>query len=176
MLVHVKISFFTHCVVHPVNVMLCNLKQNVLLDSWRNIGDLLKAYYPQPSYDDMSWFALSYLRIYDVFGDDKFLSTAKVNLCNSAMLRGQYSECLSGRFRFSHGVKPQFYVCFCLQDIFDWNWQDGWDTTGECSGGLWFDETKSYKASITNSQMIVLGSKLYLYLGEEDILEKVKVL
>ena len=54
------------------------LFQNILLDSWRDTGELLKAYFPQPSYDDMSWFALSYLRAYEVLGGDEFLTTAKV--------------------------------------------------------------------------------------------------
>ncbi|XP_035685286.1 uncharacterized protein LOC118421888 [Branchiostoma floridae] len=48
-----------------------------LKSSLRQLSDLLLAYAPAPSYDDMAWFALSYLRIYEVLGDEDFLSLAK---------------------------------------------------------------------------------------------------
>eukprot|EP00058_Branchiostoma_floridae_P014672 XP_002600160.1 hypothetical protein BRAFLDRAFT_66668 [Branchiostoma floridae] len=48
-----------------------------LKSSLRQMYDLELAYAPAPSYDDMAWFALSYLRIYEVLGDEDFLSLAK---------------------------------------------------------------------------------------------------
>ncbi|CAH1272629.1 Hypp4900 [Branchiostoma lanceolatum] len=51
--------------------------QTCLKSSLRQMYDLELAYAPAPSYDDMAWFALSYLRIYEVLGDDDFLTLAK---------------------------------------------------------------------------------------------------
>ena len=39
--------------------------------------DLLLAYGPYPSFDDMLWYGLSYLRYYEEFGDEKFLSMSE---------------------------------------------------------------------------------------------------
>ena len=33
----------------------------------RELNELLLAYGPQPSYDDMAWYGLAYTRIYEVF-------------------------------------------------------------------------------------------------------------
>ena len=33
--------------------------------SLRELSDLLLAYAPQPSFDDMAWFALAYARVYE---------------------------------------------------------------------------------------------------------------
>ena len=39
---------------------------SVVQGSLRDVYSLLEAYYPQPSFDDMAWYGLSYLRIYEV--------------------------------------------------------------------------------------------------------------
>ena len=103
---------------------------SVLTGSLRGLSALLLAYYPQPSYDDMGWYGLSYLRIYELLKDDQFLQTAK--------------------------------------DIYDWNWNNGWDSSGNCSGGVWFDQGMNFKATITNAQMLQLGAKLYVLTGRQD--------
>ncbi|KAI8521481.1 hypothetical protein Bbelb_012350 [Branchiostoma belcheri] len=77
---------------------------SIIQNSFRYLDDLLLAYAPEPSYDDMAWFGLSYARIYEIFGDQNFLSSAK--------------------------------------DVFDHNWMRGWDSSGNCTGGMWFDYTK----------------------------------
>ncbi|XP_078687147.1 uncharacterized protein LOC144919547 [Branchiostoma floridae x Branchiostoma belcheri] len=51
--------------------------QTCLKSSLRQMYDLILAYAPAPSYDDMAWFGLSYLRIYEVLGDKDFLSLAQ---------------------------------------------------------------------------------------------------
>ena len=45
--------------------------KTVVLSSYRELEDLKWAYSPIPSYDDMMWYALSYLRIYEVLGNQK---------------------------------------------------------------------------------------------------------
>ena len=47
--------------------------RTVVVDSHRSLQDLLLAYGPQPSYDDMAWYGLAYSRIYQVTGLRKFL-------------------------------------------------------------------------------------------------------
>ncbi len=103
--------------------------KHVLLGSIRTLNDLLAAYYPQPSYDDMAWYGLSYLRIYELFKEKMFLTRAK--------------------------------------EIFDWNWQNGWDTS-RCGGGMWFDQGLNSKVTITNVQMLHLAAKLYRLTGSHD--------
>ena len=51
--------------------------QSVAKSSYREMYDLLVAYGPQPSFDDMLWYGLSYLRYYEEYGDDKFLSMSE---------------------------------------------------------------------------------------------------
>lgn len=55
---------------------------NLVNASWRSLADLLAAYGPAPSFDDMAWYAMAFVRIQEVLGDhlhsedDKFGSTA----------------------------------------------------------------------------------------------------
>ena len=46
--------------------------------------------------------------------------------------------------------------------IFDWVWQNGWDTS-VCGGGVWFDNSQGGKETIENVQMFQLGMKLARY-------------
>lgn len=46
------------------------------------------------------------------------------------------------------------------KDIFNWCWTNGWDMSGQCGGGMWFDGGMNAKATITNVQMFQLGMKL----------------
>lgn len=50
--------------------------QDVIKSSVRELYSLLEAYGPYPSFDDMAWYALSYVRIYEVFGWDEFLKSS----------------------------------------------------------------------------------------------------
>ena len=104
---------------------------SVVERSLRSLDELLRAYFPFPSFDDMAWYGLSYLRVHEVLNNDTFLHRAR--------------------------------------EIFDWTWQEGWDSSGNCSGGMWWDRRKSDKVSITNALMLQLGIKLYILTpGEKD--------
>ena len=61
--------------------------------------------------------------------------------------------------------------------IFNWNWQRGWDTnrTGDCIGGFWFDNSNVFKGTITNVLMIQLGAKLYRLTGNSSFLERANI-
>jgi len=52
--------------------------KSVVYSAFRNIDELLLAYAPAPSNDDLQWYALSYLRYYELFKDEKFLKEAKI--------------------------------------------------------------------------------------------------
>jgi mannan endo-1,6-alpha-mannosidase len=54
------------------------------------------------------------------------------------------------------------------RQIFEWNWQKGWDVGGKCGGGMWFDQTLGGKAAITNVQMLQLGARLFRLQGKND--------
>jgi len=43
--------------------------KSIVLDSYRELEELQWAYAPIPSYDDMMWYGLSYLRIFEVLGN-----------------------------------------------------------------------------------------------------------
>ena len=45
--------------------------------SLRELYDLKLAYGPFPSFDDMGWYALAYLRIHELYGLDGFLRVTK---------------------------------------------------------------------------------------------------
>ena len=47
--------------------------RTVVVGSDRSLDNLLLAYGPQPSFDDMAWYGLAYSRIYEVTGLSKFL-------------------------------------------------------------------------------------------------------
>ena len=80
------------------------------------------AYAPQPSFDDMAWYALAYTRVHEIFGLEGFLRVAK--------------------------------------DLFHWCWNNGWDFTETCGGGVWFDQRHTGKATIENAQLFQLAMKL----------------
>lgn len=92
--------------------------------SERGLYNLLEAYGPQPSYDDMAWYGLAFAKVYETIDNtDTFLSDAK--------------------------------------DIYNWIWTNGWDKTGTCDGGLWFDNTVVSKQTITNAQMLMLSAQMF---------------
>ncbi|KAL3836995.1 hypothetical protein ACJMK2_022388 [Sinanodonta woodiana] len=107
---------------------------SVVRNSWRPLYSLLEAYGPYPSFDDMCWYGLSYVRIYEVLGYEEFLATAL--------------------------------------DIYNWVWQTGWDFSGHCGGGFFFDDSRLSKPTITNVQMFQLGAKLYRIYKKDDIWNK----
>lgn len=46
------------------------------------------------------------------------------------------------------------------KELFQWAWSRGWDTTGSCGGGVWFDQNHDGKATIENAQLFQLAMKL----------------
>ena len=50
---------------------------SVVVSSARPLDQLLLAYGPQPSFDDMAWYGLAYARIYEVLGNKHFLSLSR---------------------------------------------------------------------------------------------------
>ncbi|CAH1792785.1 unnamed protein product [Owenia fusiformis] len=53
-------------------------------------------------------------------------------------------------------------------DIYNWTWTTGWDHTGNCSGGFYWDNTFASKQTITNVEMLVLGARLFRLKGGND--------
>ena len=51
--------------------------RSVVLGSYRSLEDLLLAYGPQPSYDDMAWYGLAYARVYEVTHRNEFLAISR---------------------------------------------------------------------------------------------------
>lgn len=45
--------------------------------SLREVFDLQEAYAPYPSFDDMAWYGLAYLRVHELYGLEGFLRVAK---------------------------------------------------------------------------------------------------
>lgn len=98
----------------------------------------MEAYGPYPSFDDMSWYGLSYTRIHEVLGYDQFLQVAK--------------------------------------DVYNWIWQNGWDQTGACGGGFFFDNTMASKQTITNAQMVQLSGRMYRLTKDKKYLDKMNII
>lgn len=82
----------------------------------------------------MAWYGLSYARIHEVLGYDRFLQDS--------------------------------------EDIFNWIWQTGWDQSGTCGGGFWFDNLFESKQTITNAQMLQLSGRLLRLTNNTDYLDK----
>ena len=51
--------------------------RSVVLGSYRSLDELLLAYGPQPSFDDMAWYGLAYMRVYEVTRRTEFLSIGR---------------------------------------------------------------------------------------------------
>ena len=62
------------------------------------------------------------------------------------------------------------------QDIHNWIWTTGWDSSGACGGGMWFDNLFASKQTITNAQMLQLSAKLYRLTNNADYLKKMNQL
>lgn len=58
------------------------------------------------------------------------------------------------------------------KDIYNWVWQTGWDQSGACGGGFFFDNTMMSKQTITNAQMLQLSGRLYRLTKNKDYLVK----
>ena len=58
------------------------------------------------------------------------------------------------------------------EDIFNWIWQTGWDNSGTCDGGLWFDNTFASKQTITNAEVLQLAARLARLTGKKDYVNK----
>ena len=59
-------------------------------------------------------------------------------------------------------------------DIFDWCWTNGWDSSGDCGGGIWFDNNYNAKQTIENVQMFQLGYKLQRLTGNKTFGDRAK--
>lgn len=45
--------------------------------------------------------------------------------------------------------------------MYDYLWENGWDFSMDCDGGVFFGGGHHKKIAITNGQMLGLGAKLY---------------
>lgn len=54
------------------------------------------------------------------------------------------------------------------KDLFHWCWDKGWDTSGQCEGGVWFDQNQNYKGTIENAQLYALGMKLARFSSDKS--------
>ncbi|XP_061171978.1 uncharacterized protein LOC133181504 [Saccostrea echinata] len=75
----------------------------------------------------------------------------------------------------------RIYELFSLQeflqtaiDILNWSWKTGWDSTGQCNGGMWFDNNFNAKQTITDVQMYHLAAKLYRLTNNTEFRSKYK--
>ena len=59
------------------------------------------------------------------------------------------------------------------KDILNWCWETGWDATGMCHGGFYFDNIFGSKQIITNVQALQLAARLYRLTGDTTLLDKV---
>jgi len=75
------------------------LRVPIFQSSIRELDELLLAYGPNPSFDDMAWYGLAYARVHELFQFPDFLRIS--------------------------------------EQIFEWCWKYGWDSTGRCNGGMW---------------------------------------
>ena len=57
-------------------------------------------------------------------------------------------------------------------DIFNWCWKTGWDSSGKCQGGMWFDNNVNAKVAITNVQMYHIAAKLYRLTNNTEFINK----
>ncbi|KAK3098040.1 hypothetical protein FSP39_015536 [Pinctada imbricata] len=73
--------------------------KNVISDSYRDLYSLLEAYGPYPSFDDMGWYAMAFIRIYEVTGDEEFLQ-AGIDIFNWCWKTGwdKSKTCEGGMF------------------------------------------------------------------------------
>ena len=99
----------------------------------QSLEDLLAAYAPVPSFDDMAWFAMAFVRIEEVLGP-------------------QLGPADSGRFGAT--------AVDIFKWIWTHGW-DNRTAAHVCGGGFWWDSNKAYKATITNVQMLYLAAKLH---------------
>lgn len=58
------------------------------------------------------------------------------------------------------------------EDIYNWVWKTGWDHSGACGGGFYFDNVFASKQTITNVQFLQASGKLYRLTKNKDYLIK----
>ena len=97
-----------------------------MINSDRELSQLLLAYGPQPSFDDMAWYGLAYSR----YGET-------LRLYDNILIVTQNIT------RLFEVTKAQKFLKIA-RDIFDWVWKEGWDTK-TCGGGVWFDNNVNGK-------------------------------
>ena len=123
--------------------------------SLRELSDLLLAYAPQPSFDDMAWFALAYARVYET---DKtlidFLRVSKdiyhwiwINGWDETGTQIMVVAVLSHKHKFPYLLRrtreASIYILLLV-----------------CGGGVWFDQAETGKETIENAQLFQLALKL----------------
>lgn len=59
-------------------------------------------------------------------------------------------------------------------DVYNWIWEVGWDQSGSCSGGFYFDDSRESKQTITNAQMLQLSGRLYRLTNNTDYFKKME--
>ena len=59
--------------------------------------------------------------------------------------------------------------------MYNYLWSNGWDSSMTCTGGMWFGGGHGKKITITNTQMLLLGAKLYRLTQKEEYLNNSKL-
>jgi len=114
---------------------------SIIRSSLRSLEDLVAAYQPIPSFDDMAWYGMAYARIFEVLGHQLGEHQA-----------AKFGDAAANIFKW----------------VAQKGWDDNSNTTTWCGGGFWWDSNKAFKATITNVQMIYLGAKLHNILPTKD--------
>ena len=56
--------------------------------------------------------------------------------------------------------------------LFDWTWDNCWDSSNKCNGGMFFDNTRGYKGTITTVEALKLAPILYVHTKKHAYLDK----
>lgn len=57
------------------------------------------------------------------------------------------------------------------RDIMNWSWENCWDYSMKCHGGLFFDTSRNYKSTITNAEALMLSPWLYIHTKEHVFMD-----
>ena len=115
--------------------------RSVVTASARTLDQLLLAYGPQPSFDDMAWYGLAYTRWSAACGCHVSCVMCHVScvMCHVSCVR-------------VYEVTKEHKFLTIARAIFSWVWREGWDTA-VCGGGVWFDNTRGGKQTIEQVQL-----------------------
>ena len=118
--------------------------------SLRELSDLLLAYAPQPSFDDMAWFALAYARVYET--DKTLIDFFRVSkdIYHWIWINGWDETGTQIMVVAALSHKHQLASIFIYIDI----------SLLVCGGGVWFDQAETGKETIENAQLFQLALKL----------------